>query len=282
MQKLLTVCLLFAVSSYSSIAQKGRKLVWSDEFNYTGLPDSTKWDYDTGGQGWGNNELQFYTARRLQNARVAKGKLIIEARKENWDSNKSKYTSARLVTKGKGDWQYGRIDIRAKLPEGLGSWPAIWMLASTNPLRWPDDGEIDIMEHVGYDPGKVHASVHCKKYYHSIGTQKTGNISVPDFSKKFHVYSAEWNADSVKISVDGKPYFIFNNEHTGYEAWPFDNKMYLLLNVAVGGNWGGQKGIDEKILSLKMEVDYVRVWQREEVGSRKSEVGGQKRVSDKL
>ncbi len=281
MQKLLTVCLLFAVSSYSSLAQKEWKLVWSDEFNYTGLPDSTKWNYDTGGHGWGNNELQFYTTRRIQNARVTKGKLIIEARKENWDSNKNKYTSARLVTKEKGDpitigWQYGRINVRAKLPEGLGSWPAIWMLAGTTPLRWPDDGEIDIMEHVGYDPGKVHASVHCKKYYHSIGTQKTANISVPDFSKKFHVYSAEWNADSIKISVDGKTYFIFTNEHTGYEAWPFDNKMYLLLNVAIGGKWGGQKGIDEKILSLKMEVDYVRVWQRVEVGSRKSERISQK------
>lgn len=272
MQKLLTVCLLLAASSHSSMAQKQWKLVWSDEFNYTGLPDSAKWNYDTGGHGWGNNELQFYTARRLQNVRVAKGKLIIEARKENWDSNKNKYTSARLVTKGKGDpiaigWQHGRIEVKAKLPEGLGSWPAIWMLAGTTPLRWPDDGEIDIMEHVGYDPGKVHASVHCKKYYHSIGTQKTGNIAVPDFSKKFHVYSVEWNADSVNIAVDGKSYFHFTNEHTGYEAWPFDNKMYLLLNIAVGGNWGGQKGIDEKILSLKMEVDYVRVWQ---------EAGGQK------
>jgi beta-glucanase (GH16 family) len=276
MQKLLTVCLLFVASLHSSMAQKQWKLVWSDEFNYAGLPDSTKWNYDTGGHGWGNNELQFYTARRLQNARVAKGKLIIEARKENWDSNKNKYTSARLVTKGKGDpmavgWQYGRIDVRAKLPEGLGSWPAIWMMAGTTPLRWPDDGEIDIMEHVGYDPGKVHASVHCKKYYHSIGTQKTANTSVLDFSKKFHVYSVEWNADSIKISVDGKPYFIFTNEHSGYEAWPFDNKMYLLVNIAVGGNWGGQKGIDEKIFSLKMEVDYVRVWQRgkTEVGSKK-------------
>jgi beta-glucanase (GH16 family) len=281
MQKLLTVCLLLAASSYSSMAQKKWKLVWSDEFNYTGMPDSSKWNYDTGGHGWGNNELQFYTARRLQNARVEKGRLIIEARKENWDSNKNKYTSTRLVTKGKGDpitigWQYGRIDVQAKLPEGLGSWPAIWMLAYTTPLRWPDDGEVDIMEHVGFDPGNIHASVHCKKYYHSIGTQKTSIISVPDFSKKFHVYSVVWNADSINISVDGKSYFHFTNEHSGYEAWPFDNKMYLLLNIAVGGNWGGQKGIDEKIRSLKMEVDYVRVWQREEVGSKRSGIGSKK------
>ena len=241
--------------------EKQWKLVWSDEFNEDGLPDSTKWNYDVGGHGWGNNELQFYTSKRKQNARVETGRLIIEARKEKWEGKE--YTSTRLITKGKGDWQYGKIDVAAKLPEGLGTWPAIWMLASTTPLRWPDDGEIDIMEHVGFDPAKVHGSVHCKKYYHSIGTQKTGNIMVPDFSKKFHVYSVEWNKDSVKVSVDGNVYFKFANERSGNDAWPFDNKMHLLLNIAVGGNWGGQKGVDEKIWPRRMEVDYVRVYQWE-------------------
>ena len=234
-------------------------LVWGDEFDYTGLPDTAKWNYDMGGHGWGNNELQFYTAARSENARAENGHLIIEARKEDWQG--SHYTSARLITKGKGDWQYGRVEVRAKLPKGLGTWPAIWMLGTTNPFTWPDDGEIDIMEHVGFDQGRIHGSVHCKKYYHSIGTQKTSNIMVPGCSDDFHVYAAEWNSDSVKISVDGKVYFSFGNEHSGYEAWPFDNKMHLLLNIAVGGNWGGQQGVDETIWPVRMEVDYVRVYQ---------------------
>ena len=235
------------------------KLIWSDDFTYSGLPDSTKWNYDVGGHGWGNNELQFYTKQRLENVRVEKGYLTIEARKESWEGKN--YTSARLVTKGKGDWQYGKIEVRARLPKGLGTWPAIWMLGSTTPLRWPDDGEIDIMEHVGYNQGTVHASIHCKKYYHSIGTQRTDTIKVADCSEKFHVYAVEWNKDSVKVSVDQNTYFRFANERSGYEAWPFDNKMYLLLNIAVGGNWGGKYGVDENIWPQKMEVDYVRVYQ---------------------
>ncbi|HEU4861473.1 MAG TPA: glycoside hydrolase family 16 protein [Chitinophagaceae bacterium] len=234
------------------------KLVWSDDFGYTGLPDSTKWNYDVGGHGWGNNELQFYTNQRLENARVEKGFLIIEARKELWEGKN--YTSARLITKGKGDWQYGKIEVRARLPRGLGTWPAIWMLGSTTPLRWPDDGEIDIMEHVGFNQGYIHGSVHCKKYYHSIGTQRTDTIRVDDCSEKFHLYAVEWNKDSVKVSMDEKIFFRFGNEHSGYDAWPFDNKMHLLLNIAVGGNWGGQKGVDENIWPQRMEIDYVRVY----------------------
>ncbi len=240
-------------------AAPGYQLVWSDEFNYTGLPDPIKWSYDTGGLGWGNNEAQFYTGESPENARVENGHLIIEARKEKKDANA--YTSARLVTKNKGDWQYGKIEVRAKIPQGRGSWPAIWMLGSTNPLSWPDDGEIDIMEHVGFDQGKIHASIHCKKYYHTIGTQKTAITTVADCSENFHVYSVTWNAATVAIAIDGITYFSFANEHSGYSAWPFDNRMHLLLNVAVGGFWGGQKGIDDTIFPIKMEVDYVRVYQ---------------------
>ena len=253
------VILFFCSSTTEKTTESKWKLVWSDDFGYTGLPDSAKWNYDVGGHGWGNNELQFYTKQRLENARVEKGYLTIEARKESWEGKN--YTSARLITKGKGDWQYGKIEVRARLPKGLGTWPAIWMLASTIKLRWPDDGEIDIMEHVGYDQGKIHGSVHCKKYYHSIGTQKTAQVMVEDCSEKFHVYSVEWSKDSVKVSMDDNPFFKFANEHSGYEAWPFDNKMHLLLNIAVGGNWGGQKGVDETIWPQKMEIDYVRVYQ---------------------
>jgi beta-glucanase (GH16 family) len=236
------------------------KLVWSDEFDYTGLPDSKKWTAETGGHGWGNNELQFYTSGRKENARVENGMLTIEARKEDWQG--SKYTSARLITKTKGDWQYGKLEVKARLPKGRGSWPAIWMLASTTPLKWPDDGEIDIMEHVGFNQGAVHGTVHTKKFNHTIGTQKGSMISVSDCSDNFHVYSVEWNKDSVKVAVDGNFYFRFANDKSGYDAWPFDNKMHLLLNIAVGGNWGGQKGVDETIWPQSMEVDYVRVYQQ--------------------
>ena len=253
------LCLLLLISVSASAQQKNWKLVWSDEFDYSGLPDSTKWTAETGGNGWGNNELQYYTAGRKENARVENGLLTIEARKENWKGKS--YTSARLITKNKGDWQYGKIEVKAKLPKGRGTWPAIWMLASVPDLRWPDDGEIDIMEHVGFNQGFIHGSIHCKKYYHVINTQKTDTIEVKDCSENFHVYSVEWNKESVKIAVDGNEFFTFTNEHTGYDAWPFDNKMFLLLNIAVGGNWGGQKGVDEKIWPQKMEIDYVRVYQ---------------------
>ncbi|MET0635373.1 MAG: glycoside hydrolase family 16 protein [Chitinophagaceae bacterium] len=241
-----------------------RKLVWSDEFNYIGQPDSSKWTADIGGHGFGNNESQFYTTGRLENARVENGVLVIEARREKWPADEVKqndYTSARLVTKNKGDWQYGRIDVRAKLPSGRGTWPAIWMLASVPGYNWPDDGEIDIMEHVGYNPAYVHASVHCTKYYHKINTQKTDTTIVPDFSTAFHDYSLEWTKEYIKVLVDGKEFFTFNNEHSGYDGWPFDNRFHLILNLAVGGFWGGAKGIDENIWPRRMEVDYVRVYQ---------------------
>ena len=244
--------------SFSTSGRKGR-LVWSDEFEGSGLPDTTKWSNDVGGHGWGNNELQYYTKARRQNARLENGRLVIEAHREAMMGRD--YTSARLVTRGKGDWKHGRIEVRAKIPSGLGTWPAIWMLGTTQPFRWPDDGEIDIMEHVGYDPGKVHASVHCKSYNHVIGTQKTAFTTVPDFSEAFHVYHAEWDADSVRVGIDGHSYFRFDNDRSGYAAWPFDNPMHLLLNIAVGGNWGGQKGVDSTIWPRRMEVDYVRVYQ---------------------
>jgi beta-glucanase (GH16 family) len=250
-----TLLFLFIISLFGCKQQKELKLIWSDEFNYQGSPDTSKWTAETGGDGWGNNELQYYTSGKLENARVENGLLVIEARK---DSNG--YTSARLITKGNGDWQYGKIEARAKLPKGRGTWPAIWMLASTNPPAWPDDGEIDIMEHVGFNQGFIHGSIHTKKYNHIIGTQKTDTVEVKDCSEQFHIYSMEWNKDSLKIAVDGNIFFRFANEHS-YDAWPFDNKMHLLLNVAVGGNWGGAKGVDETIWPQRMEIDYVRVYQ---------------------
>jgi beta-glucanase (GH16 family) len=235
------------------------RLVWSDEFNTNGLPDNSKWSYDRGGWGWGNDEEEYYTHNRPENARIENGCLVIEARKEKWQNRE--YTSARLVTKNKGDWQYGRIEVRAKLPRGRGLWPAIWTLGTTYSLNWPDDGEIDIMEELGFDPGVVHATVQCKKYNFRIGTQKTALTTVPDYMSAFHVYAMEWNADSVSIFVDDHKYFSFINEHTGHDTWPFDHPMHLILDIAVGGNWGGRKGIDDSIFPQQMLIDYVRVYQ---------------------
>ncbi|WP_291985740.1 glycoside hydrolase family 16 protein [Luteitalea sp.] len=239
----------------------GHALVWHDEFDREGLPDPTRWSYDVGGHGWGNQEPQFYTAGRRENARVEGGHLIIEARRDAWEG--APYTSARLVTRGKGDWTYGRLEIRARLPRGRGSWPAIWMLATTSgAMKWPDDGEIDIMEHVGFDHGTVHASVHTKAYHHSIGTQKTAKVTVADASEAFHVYSVDWDRDRVAVAVDGRTYFTFARESGDTRVWPFAGPFHLLLNVAVGGAWGGQQGIDESSLPYRMTVDYVRVYQK--------------------
>lgn len=237
------------------------KPIWSDEFDYKGLPDPTKWNYDVGGKGWGNNELQYYTKENLKNARVENGKLIIEAIKENFDKNT--YTSARLVTKGKGDFLYGRFEIKAKLPFGRGTWPAIWMLASEQNYSdkyWPDNGEIDIMEHVGYDPGNVHGTVHTKAFNHVIGTQKGTEMMVNDFDKAFHEYRLDWTPQKIEMYIDSKLYFTFENSGKGFAEYPFDKKFHLLLNLAVGGNWGGSKGVDESIFPQRMEVDYVRIY----------------------
>ncbi|NBO58186.1 MAG: glycoside hydrolase family 16 protein [Chitinophagia bacterium] len=252
------ISILFILSPMHSSSQW--KLVWSDEFKKDGLPDPGKWDYDIGGSGWGNNELQYYTKARKENARIENGKLIIEAHREPFEGKE--YTSARLITRDIATWSSGKIEVSAKLPSGLGTWPAIWMLANTNPLKWPDDGEIDIMEHVGYDQGVVHASVHTKKYNHIIGTQKTNRINIADCSTNFHRYQLEWNNDSLRIGIDDHYYYSFKNENTGYDVWPLSNKFYLLLNLAVGGNWGGQKGVATDIWPRRMEVDYVRVYQK--------------------
>jgi beta-glucanase (GH16 family) len=239
----------------------GWQLAWADEFDRDGLPDPANWSYDVGGHGWGNNELQFYTKGRAENARVERGHLVIEARRESWEGRD--YTSARLVTKGKRDWVYGRVEVRARLPKGRGSWPAIWMLGSTTPLEWPDDGEIDIMEHVGFDPGVIHASVHTKRYNHVAGTQRTARIPIPDAQDAFHDYSVEWDRDRIRAFVDGRAYFEFTREGDDKDRWPFAAPHHLLLNVAVGGNWGGQKGVDPASLPYRFEIDYVRVSRRE-------------------
>ncbi|TDK19436.1 glycoside hydrolase family 16 protein [Luteimonas aestuarii] len=231
--------------------------VWQDEFDYEGQPDPAKWGYDLGGTGWGNNELQYYTDR-AHNVHVAEGMLTIVARREDHEGNA--YTSARLVSKHKGDFLYGRFEVRAKLPTGLGTWPAIWMLPTDQAYGgWPHSGEIDIMEHVGYDPGVVHASVHTGAYHHSIGTQKTATKRVQGVGEDFHVYRVDWTPRDIRAFIDGEEVFVFANEGTGPAAWPFDQRFHLLLNIAVGGDWGGQKGVDETAFPASMVVDWVRV-----------------------
>ena len=231
---------------------------WADEFDYAGKPDPAKWGYDLGGGGWGNNELQYYTDR-IDNASVGDGVLTITARKEPFGERG--YTSARLVSKGKGDFRYGRFEARAKLPSGRGTWPAIWMLPTDWKYGdWPRSGEIDIMEHVGFDPGRVHISVHTQAYNHVAGTQKTATRLVEGVMDGFHRYRVDWTPDAIRGYIDDVPMFEFRNEGTGPDAWPFDQRFHWLLNVAVGGNWGGQKGVDEAVFPARMQVDYVRVY----------------------
>jgi beta-glucanase (GH16 family) len=249
------VLFLLAISP-AGFSQECNHLVFSDEFNYEGAPDQDHWNYETGAGGWGNNELQNYTDSR-DNSYVSEGTLKIHAKKSLGGS----WTSARMVTAGKASWLYGRFDIRAKLPEGVGTWPAIWMMPETSTYGgWPSSGEIDIMEHVGYDLGNVHGSVHTEAYNHKIGTQKSGSISVPDAHTNFHVYSVEWTPDDITWYVDGVKYYTFNNENKTYKEWPFDHAFFLILNIAIGGDWGGVEGVDPNMTEAIMEVDYVRVY----------------------
>jgi len=234
-------------------------LIWQDEFDYQGFPDPAKWSYDVGGHGWGNGEKQYYTKERKENVWVKDGKLYITARKENYERNK--YTSARLVTKNNGDWLYKRIEVRAKLPQGRGTWPAIWMLPTHFEYgQWPGSGEIDIMEHVGYDMEIVHGTVHTKSFNHSINTQKGSSMYVEDVHKKFNTYSIEWYPNEINFFINNIHYFTFDNRMETWREWPFDIPFHLILNIAIGGGWGGVKGIDDSIWPQTMEIDYVRVY----------------------
>jgi len=254
------------------------KLVWSDEFTESGLPNPARWNYEVGLIR--NNERQYYTRARKENARVEDGNLIIEARKEQWDDSSSgtaekagarsrrgrgsaEYTSACLNTHGKAGWTHGRIEVRAKVPGGRGTWPAIWTLGTNiHEAGWPTCGEVDIMEFVGYDPGVIHANIHTKKYNHSIKTGKGDQISIPDASEAFHVYAVEWDAQKMDFFVDSHKYFTYLNEGSGSAAWPYDKEKYLILNLAIGGDWGGQKGIDDSRFPQQFVIDYVRVYQK--------------------
>lgn len=248
-------CHCYAQNNLSS------KLIWSDEFDQDGLPNPNNWSYDVGDHGWGNNELQYYTNGNSRNSRVENGVLIIEAWKD--EAFPKGYSSARLVSKGKAAWKYGYIEVRAKLPVGIGTWPAIWMLPEQNNFgTWPKSGEIDIMEHVGYDPGVVHGTVHTEAFNHTQKTQKGVQKKVVTFGEEFHTYAIDWKAEKIDFYIDGELYFTFENTGKDFTEWPFNHPFHVVLNLAVGGNWGGQKGVDDKIWPQRMEVDYVRVYDK--------------------
>jgi beta-glucanase (GH16 family) len=230
--------------------------VWEDNFDNATV-DGSKWTFETGGSGWGNNESQFYTSG--VNSRINNGVLVIEAKKES--NGGRDYTSSRMITKGKGDFLYGRFEVRAKLPRGRGTWPAIWMLPSENTYgTWPASGEIDIMESVGYDPDNIFFSIHTSAYNHTRGTQKSSGKKIPGSTTAFHTYRVDWTPYAVRGFIDGLQYFEFINENKGFASWPFDKRFFLILNIAIGGNWGGAQGIDNTIFPTSMEVDYVKVY----------------------
>jgi hypothetical protein len=248
-----------------SFVPQGYSLVWQDEFDDAplsggkpALPNTTEWWYETGAGGWGNNELQTYIAGYQgseQLAAIKDGSLTITAKKIN-----GTVCSIRMNTKQ--SWKYGYFEARLQLPGGKGTWPAFWMMPK-NFTAWPDDGEIDIMEYVGYEKDVTHSAIHTKSYNHSIGTQKEASKAIANMEAEYHVYALEWTEDYIRTYVDGKEIFTFSNDKAGNKnTWPFNAEFYIKLNLAWGGNWGGAQGIDESALPATYKIDYVRVFQK--------------------
>jgi beta-glucanase (GH16 family) len=254
------------------------KLVWSDEFDYQGVPDPAKWNVDVWPAKKVNGEDQAYTAR-LRNVRVENGHLVLEAHREQWEN--ARYTSGRIHSQFKGDFLYGKAEVGARLAAGQGTWSAIWMLP-TNPYHysttckpdedwqgsrscdaWPNSGEIDIMEHVGYDMNTVHGTVHNRAYYFINQQQRKASIMATNVADTHHVYKIEWTPERIDILLNDSHYFTYMNDGTGWRSWPYDHPYHLVMNLAIGGDWGRAGGpIDDSIFPVKMEVDYVRVFEQ--------------------
>jgi glycosyl hydrolase family 16 len=232
-------------------------LIFSDEFDVAGSLDSSKWNYDIGkgNNGWGNGESQYYT-NRTDNVIIEDGFLKIIAKKETYQG--SEYTSTRIKTQGKFDFTYGKVEVRAKLPEGGGTWPAIWMLGSNiTTVGWPACGETDIMEHVGNNQGTVQSAMHTPSSYGN--TVNKGAIYEDDVSTTFHVYAVKWTSEKMEFSMDDEVFYIYNPSTKNNTTWPFDANQFIILNVAMGGSFGG--AIDSNFTQSTMEIDYVRVYQ---------------------
>jgi len=263
------------ISQTKPFSTKQWQLVFADEFNVDGAIDESNWNYIQWAPKRVNNELQRYT-NRLDNVRVANGNLIIEARQDNYMGDS--YSSGRITTQFKQDLLYGRIEVRAKLPTGKGTWPAIWMMP-TDSFKyattcnkttgwdadcdaWPKSGEIDIMEHVGYDQDRVWATVHNFAHYWVNFQQRKAAIWNGGVSDSFHTYAIEWSEHRIDMFVDDIRYFSYINQGKGWQSWPYDHPYHLIINLAVGGNWGGLEGVDENIWPQQLVVDYVRFYQR--------------------
>jgi beta-glucanase (GH16 family) len=236
----------------------GWNLVWQDEFDGKTL-DLTKWKYETGGHGWGNNELEYYTNNRPENARLENGQLIIEAREEDYLGRK--YTSARLKTQGLGEWQYGRVEARLKIPRGQGIWPAFWMLGNNiNRVGWPNSGEIDIMENIGREPSTIHGTVHGPGYSGANGVGGPQRLSEGAFADDFHVYAVEWETEEVRWYVDDTRYFNVTPALVPGK-WVYDHPFFIIMNVAVGGGWPGNPD-KTTVFPQQMIAEYVRVYEK--------------------
>lgn len=235
-----------------NVKMPGTDLFWSDEFNVDGAPDPTKWKYDigTGSGGWGNQELQYYT-NRAENVTVSGGVLKITAKRENYAG--MNFTSTRLLTQDKFSFKYGKIEVKAKFPAGVGTWPAIWMLGSNiNTVGWPACGEIDIAEHRGSELNKIFGTLH---YPGRSGGNANGNTRViSNATTEFHIYTVEWTADAIKFFVDNQLYHSVANSPN----IPFNHDFFILANVAMGGTFGG--AVDPAFNSASMEIDYIRVY----------------------
>ena len=265
MYKKLLLFLFLVTPALFLYAQDCYVLVWSDEFNTDGYPNAANWNYDLFGPGTVNNEIQTYT-NSYKNVRVENGNLIIVAKK-----GANGWTSGRLLSKGKHSFTYGRIEFRAKLPAGSGTWPALWMLgANIDTVGWPACGEIDVMEEVGKEPARIHASLHTNSSYGN--TVNTSVTIVNDFSTAFHVYAVDWTPDKMDFYVDNNLYYTFKPAVKNKDTWPFDKPAFIIMNVAMGGNWGSdpqyetdglKNGIDPSLDSARMEVDYVRYYSKD-------------------
>lgn len=244
-------------ADHSMYVPEGYSLIWNDEFNTGSRPNSQLWSYETGNHGWGNNELQNYIAGSVNGedlASISNGIFKIIAKKID-----GTVYSIRINTKD--SWTYGYFEARLKLPSGKGTWPAFWMMPK-NFTAWPEDGEIDIMEEVGYRPNWVSSAIHTKSYNHKINTEKTGEMFLETAQSDFNVYALQWTKDYVKTYVNGKCIFTFPNDGKGNkDTWPFNAPFYIKLNLAWGGDWGGSQGLDESALPATYEIDYVRVYQ---------------------